>query len=399
MASAPSERPTCAHDSRQISGINWLTSSFLIGTLLIALSLTPIYIWRFGFGALELTLFLSMFVLSGMSITAGYHRLFAHKAFRARWPLRLSAALFGAATFEMSILQWCSEHRYHHKHTDDVDDPHGIHHGFFWAHVGWLLVELTPEHQLSNVDDLRRDRIVAWQHRHYLLVAIAMGFLLPMAVGAVWGWLAHGAPLIGLLGGFLFGGCLRIVVVQHLTFLINSWAHSFGRRPYDRSVSARDSGLLALFTFGEGYHNYHHAFQNDYRNGVRPWQFDPTKWSIWLFSKLGLTANLRRVPLETIRLAQLKGERALLDRRLGETQCEISQALSQALHSLESKLEEIHLRFRQLRAQSARLAERGRAERKRKVRQLQREIRSARREFRSHFKAWRLMHRQAWALA
>ncbi|HJT82800.1 MAG TPA: acyl-CoA desaturase [Chthoniobacterales bacterium] len=118
---------------------------------------------------------------------------------------------------------------------------------------------------------------------------------MPALLGAVWdGW-------VGALGGFLIGGVARVVVLQHCTFLINSACHTIGTQPYSKRCSARDSFVLALFTFGEGYHNYHHEFQHDYRNGVQPWQWDPTKWLIWIFSKIGLTSDLRRVPKETIR--------------------------------------------------------------------------------------------------
>ena len=119
-------------------------------------------------------------------------------------------------------------------------------------------------------------------------------------LGAAWnGW-------SGALGGFLIAGVARVVVLQHCTFLINSACHVFGAQPYSKKCSARDSFLMALFTFGEGYHNYHHEFQYDYRNGVKPWQFDPTKWMIWSLSKLGLARNLRSVPAEKIRLAEAR---------------------------------------------------------------------------------------------
>jgi hypothetical protein len=118
-------------------------------------------------------------------------------------------------------------------------------------------------------------------------------------VDTVVGW-------VGALGGFLIGGVAKVVVLQHCTFLINSACHTIGRQPYSTRCSARDSLFLALFTFGEGYHNYHHEFQHDYRNGVKPWQWDPTKWLIWILSKLGLTGNLRRVPREAIESTQAR---------------------------------------------------------------------------------------------
>lgn len=138
-----------------------------------------------------------------------------------------------------------------------------------------------------------------WQHRWVQLIAVVVGFILPALLGFAWnGW-------EGALGGFLFAGVLRVVVVQHSTFFINSLCHTIGRRPYSGKSSARDSGILAFFTFGEGYHNYHHTFQYDYRNGIKKFSFDPTKWAIWLLSKVGLTSNLKRVPTEKIVLAEM----------------------------------------------------------------------------------------------
>jgi stearoyl-CoA desaturase (delta-9 desaturase) len=141
---------------------------------------------------------------------------------------------------------------------------------------------------------------VMWQHRYIHLLAVAVSFGLPALLGFAWnGW-------IGALGGFLIGGVAKVCVLQHGTFLINSACHTIGRQPYSARCSARDSFLMALFTFGEGYHNYHHEFPHDYRNGVKPWEWDPTKWVIWILSKLGLVGNLRRVAREAIASAQFR---------------------------------------------------------------------------------------------
>ena len=129
-------------------------------------------------------------------------------------------------------------------------------------------------------------------------------------IGFMWGgW-------ISALGAFLIAGVARIVVLQHCTFCINSLCHYLGERPYSSKCSARDSWLMAIVTLGEGYHNYHHEFQYDYRNGVKPWQFDPTKWVIWTLSKLGLVRKLRRVPQEKILLAELAETQRRLETRL-----------------------------------------------------------------------------------
>jgi stearoyl-CoA desaturase (Delta-9 desaturase) len=278
--------------------INWVSSSFLIGTALLTVTALPVYLWFFGFDWFHAGMFFVMFILTGFSITAGYHRFFAHKTYEARWPLRLMVLIFGAAAFENSVLMWTSDHRRHHKHTDHDDDPYNITKGFFHAHMGWMLFKLNPEPPLDNVPDLESDALVRWQHRYVFLLAVLVGFVLPALAGFLYnGW-------VGALGGFLIGGIARVVATQHTTFFINSACHSMGRQPYSKRCTARDSFLLAIFTLGEGYHNYHHEFQYDYRNGVKPWQWDPTKWLIWVLSKLGVTSHLRRVPAEKIIAAQ-----------------------------------------------------------------------------------------------
>ena len=278
--------------------INWITSSFLFGTLLLTLTVVPIYFWKHGLDWFQVALFFFMFAASAMSITLGYHRLFSHKAFQAHWLVRLFTLLFGASAFENSALMWSSEHRRHHKHVDHEEDPYDITKGLFWAHIGWLLVKINPEPPFDNVADLQKDKLVMWQHRYVQWIAVAMAFGFPALLGALW----NGAE--GAMSAFLLAGVARVVGVQHSTFCINSLCHTVGKRPYSSRCSARDSWMMALVTFGEGYHNYHHEFQHDYRNGVKPWQFDPTKWAIWLMSKIGLTEGLRRVPDDKILAAQ-----------------------------------------------------------------------------------------------
>lgn len=278
--------------------INWVTSSFLMGTALLTLIGLPIYFWFFDLNWFQVVMFFVLGALTGFSITAGYHRLFAHKTYEAKWPMRLLVLIFGASAFENSVLEWTSDHRRHHKHTDHEDDPYNIQKGFFHAHMGWLLFKLNAEPPLDNVPDLERDPLVRWQHRHVHVLAVLIGFVLPTVAGFLYdGW-------AGALGGFVISGVARVVAIQHTTFFINSACHCMGRQPYSTRCSARDSFFLALFTLGEGYHNYHHEFQQDYRNGVKPWQWDPTKWLIWTLSKLGVTSSLRRVAPEKIAAAE-----------------------------------------------------------------------------------------------
>jgi len=289
------------------SRVNWITSSFLIGTLFLTLTAVPLYLWHYGLNWFQITLFWVMFSFTGFSITLGYHRLFSHLAFKAHWSIRLFTLIFGAAAFENSALMWCSEHRRHHKHVDHEEDPYDISKGFFHAHIGWLLFKIKPQPPFDNVPDLDRDSLVRLQHRYIHLLAALVSFGLP----AFLGWLYQGP--VGALGGFLIAGVARVVCVQHCTFFINSACHTLGSQPYSSRCSARDSWLMALLTFGEGYHNYHHEFQHDYRNGVKPWQFDPTKWTIWCLNKLGLTTHLRQVSPHAIFLAELRETQRTLD--------------------------------------------------------------------------------------
>ncbi len=249
---------------------------------------------QFSWWSLGLGLFYSW--ICTLSISAGYHRLFSHPTYRTRGFLRALYLFFGAASIQNSALKWSSDHRIHHGKVDREEDPYNIRKGFWWAHIGWVLHK-APEPSFDNVPDLKRDRLVMWQHEHYLLTAILSGGVLPLALGFLWG---------DPIGALLVAGFLRLVVEWHSTFSINSVAHVLGRRPYSLANSARDSFLTALVTMGEGYHNFHHRFANDYRNGVRWFHFDPTKWWLWSLSKLHLTWDLKRVPKEAIRSARAR---------------------------------------------------------------------------------------------
>jgi stearoyl-CoA desaturase (delta-9 desaturase) len=230
----------------------------------------------------------------------GYHRLFAHRSYRASAPLRLAYLLFGAAAVQNSALRWATDHRVHHAHTDEQADPYSIARGFWWAHMGWVLFHKPERAAKIEAPDLERDPLVAFQHRHYVPLAAVFGALLPAALGLLWG---------DPLGALLVVGFLRLALQWHVTFSINSFAHWIGRQPYCTDSSARDSGLTALISLGEGYHNFHHRFQSDYRNGVRWWHFDPTKWMVWSCSLVGLAHGLTRTPDAAVARARRKAGR------------------------------------------------------------------------------------------
>lgn len=305
--------------------VNWKTSVFLAVINTLAITAVPLYIWHYGLDWFQVSLFFAFFIATGLSITLGYHRLFSHLSFKARTPVKLATLIFGACAFENSALDWSSDHRKHHKHVDHDDDPYDISKGFLWAHIGWLLFKLGPEQPMDNVNDLKRDPLVMWQHRWCIPMAFIVGFGLPALLGYWWNGSA------GALGAFLLAGVLRVFAVQHSTFFINSVCHTVGNQPYSSRCSARDSAIMALFTFGEGYHNYHHEFQHDYRNGVKKSNFDPTKWTIWTLEKFGLVSDLRRVPDEKILLAEMNEARRRAEHKLQQPET-ISIALGKQVH-------------------------------------------------------------------
>ncbi|MDX9874148.1 MAG: fatty acid desaturase [Spongiibacteraceae bacterium] len=292
--------------------INWLAAVVLLTTPVIALIAVPWYGIVHGFGAAHWAVFVLLVALNGLSITAGYHRLWAHRAYNAHPALRWLLALFGAAATQNSILVWASGHRRHHRHVDDNEhDPYSARKGFWFSHMGWMLRHYPAgRDDFSNARDLQNDPVVAFQHRYYIPLALIMNFTPPLLAGLLLG---------DMLGHFLLGGVLRLVVSHHVTFFINSLAHMWGRRPYTDTNTARDNGWLALVTYGEGYHNFHHMFQHDYRNGVRWYQYDPTKWLIYAASKIGLASDLKRV--EPFRIQQ-----ALLDMQFKRAQERLQRA-------------------------------------------------------------------------
>lgn len=278
--------------------INWIAIFALVFLPIVAVIAIPLYAYHHDF---SLASWVSMFVLLGMSslgITAGYHRLWAHRAYEATLPLKIILMIMGTFAVQNSILFWASGHRTHHRHVDDIEkDPYSIKKGFWYAHLGWMLRDYpAAEPNFKNAPDLLNDKLVMFQHKYYILLVIAVHVVIlgavGWAVGDVWGVM-------------LLGGLVRLILSHHVTFFINSLCHMWGKRPYTDENTARDNFWLAIATWGEGYHNYHHIFQYDYRNGVKWWQYDPTKWLIWSCSKLGLAKNLRRIPSFNIQKAEL----------------------------------------------------------------------------------------------
>lgn len=289
--------------------LDWVNTLFLIVTPIVAFGGTAWYAWNHGVTWLEVANFAVMSALTSLCVTGGYHRYYSHRAYECSKPVQLFYLVFGAAAVENSVINWCSDHRYHHRYVDKDEDPYNILKGGLYAHMGWILFKDTRDQKrrFENIPDLMKDPLVMWQHRWYLWLVVAVTFALPTYVG-----LLEGRPV----GGLLWGGFLRVVFVHHTTFFINSLAHLYGERPYSLKDTARDSWLLAPLTFGEGYHNFHHKFQFDYRNGHRWWHFDVAKWFINALAWLGQASKLKRAPEAMILKARLEVEKELLAARL-----------------------------------------------------------------------------------
>lgn len=278
------------------SKIKWINLLFLTLTPLVSAGCLYM-IWP-GLDSAHIALFVICYSISNLAITVGYHRYFAHRSFRVHSFLEWLFVLVGAGSFQGSALQWSTDHRRHHRKVDSDEDPYSITKGFWHAHIGWLLRHDTHPLSRQFPRDLLESAAVRFQHKFYVPIALGVGFLLPAFAGWALG--------LGFFPSLIVGGLVRTVLSQHSTFLINSAAHAFGSQPYTDTNSARDSFWLAVLTFGEGYHNFHHIFQSDYRNGVRWYHWDPSKWIIGGLKLTGLASRLVKVPEKEILRARLE---------------------------------------------------------------------------------------------
>lgn len=266
--------------------MNWPVAIFLAICPFIGIIGTCVYVYFYGISFIEPLLLILFWFISGMGITMGYHRLFSHKSFKTNTIIEWILMICGSLALQNTILKWCSDHRKHHNFPEMEKDPYSIKKGFWHAHIGWIL-EKTPvdNNRIVGVKDLEKKSAVIFQNKYYFHIAVLVGFLIPLLIGFY-----YERPL----GALLWGVFLRITLVHHATFFVNSLCHFVGNRTYDVYSTARDSWIVSLFTFGEGYHNYHHKFPADFRNGVRWFAFDPSKWLISILSLFKLTKDLKR---------------------------------------------------------------------------------------------------------
>ena len=261
----------------------------------------------------DLVVFAITYVLCGIGVTVGFHRLFTHRSFKTSTPVRALLAVLGSAAIEGPVIEWVATHRQHHRYSDQQGDPHSPHvnraagfrgalAGLAHAHLGWLFrgEELASEQVYAP--DLLADPVIAFVNRTFLLWVLA-GLAFPFGLGV-----ALTGSVAGGLTGLLWGGAVRIFVLHHSTFSINSLCHYFGRQGFETGDQSRNLLWLSLPTLGEAWHNNHHAFPTSARHGLRWWQLDPSGWLISGLERLGLVWDVVSISPER-QLAKAPGRR------------------------------------------------------------------------------------------
>jgi stearoyl-CoA desaturase (delta-9 desaturase) len=349
---------------------DWVNIIFLTLTPVIGIAGTALYTWKNGIELWMPILTVLMYAAVGISICAGYHRFFSHKSYEASAPVQIFYAVFGALAAQNSILWWSSSHRVHHKYVDRDWDPYNIKRGFWWAHIVWIFYKNDErDTTFANSPDLMANKIVMWQHRWHKVILIAFGFGFPTLVGA-----AFGDPIAGLL----WGGFLRIAIIHHTTFFVNSLAHTLGKPLYNAEVSAKDNWLVALLTLGEGYHSFHHRFPADFRNGIRWYQWDPAKWWIRGLRALGLAHDLRSTPPPQIEAARMRAAILEVEQRVAAAHTSVAEEFRRRVTAAGEHLDQAVALWRQHVEEKAEGLSKSWRETRRKARE---EVKRSRREW------------------
>lgn len=282
--------------------INWITSSVLIILPVIVIALTIIYGYTYGIGKFEILLCIGAYYACNISVGLGFHRLWSHASYKINKFLECLLMLVSAGTLQGPAIAWASDHKFHHAFPDTERDPHtpvkykNKLKGFLWAHIGWMLVgEMT----IKNIDKgtaatLGRNKILVFQLKYYWQLATLMNTAVPALIG----YFCGNQDMQSAFAGLIFMGLGR-ALQQQMTFCVNSVCHIVGNKKYANDTSG-DVWWLFFLLLGENWHNFHHAFGNDYRNGHKWYHFDVHKWLIALLEKLGLASNLIRTPKERI---------------------------------------------------------------------------------------------------
>jgi len=240
---------------------------------------------------------------SALGVTAGAHRLWAHRTYRAKLPLRIFLAICNTAAFQNHIYEWSRDHRVHHKYSETHADPHNVNRGFFFAHMGWLCVRKHPDviskGRKLDLSDLVADPVVMIQKRFYLPGVALFCFTLPAVIPHLfWGE--------SLINAYFFSSLLRYAMLLHFTWCVNSVAHLWGSRPYDKTISPVENIFVSMGAAGEGFHNYHHTFPQDYSTSEYGWKFNMSTMFIDVMAAIGQAYNRRKISPEIVLMRKLR---------------------------------------------------------------------------------------------
>jgi stearoyl-CoA desaturase (delta-9 desaturase) len=284
------------------------TSERVVRTLVFGLPLAALVCggWLAWGGTLhwqDLVVLAITYALTGLGITVGFHRLFTHRSFKTTRGVRAVLAVLGSMAVEGSVIEWVATHRKHHSYSDQLGDPHsphvgrspgwrGVLRGLVHAHIGWMFRGKDMANPARYAKDLLADRDLRFISRTFPLW-VAVGLAVPFGLGV-----ALTGSIVGGLTGLLWGGLVRVFLLHHATFSINSLCHVFGRRPFATGDESRNLAWLAPLAFGEAWHNNHHAFPTSARHGLRRWQVDPGAWVIAGLERCRLAWDVVRISPE-----------------------------------------------------------------------------------------------------
>jgi stearoyl-CoA desaturase (Delta-9 desaturase) len=260
----------------------------------IGLGVAAWQLWNSWLHWYDIVAFLAVYIPTGLGVTVGFHRLFTHRSFKTGPITRGVLAALGSAAIEGPVIAWVADHRKHHAFSDEEGDPHSPHvdhgglRGLFHAHMGWLFVHDQRALKTRYAPDLIADPVVSFVNRTFLLWVFA-GFVLPFTIGFI-----LGGTLVAALSSLLWGGLIRIFCLHHVTYSINSLCHVFGRRDFETGDESRNLAWLAIPSFGESWHNNHHAFPTSSVHGLKWWQIDLSSMVIRTMEKLGLAWDVVR---------------------------------------------------------------------------------------------------------
>jgi stearoyl-CoA desaturase (delta-9 desaturase) len=286
----------------------WTANFLAVVVPFLAVGAAALFLWGWGLHWVDLGLLLGMYLLTGLGITVGFHRLFTHRSFEAHRITQFVLAILGSMAVQGPLFRWVALHRRHHQHSDRPGDPHsphlhgqgifGVVRGLWHAHLGWVF-QPDPQDLGHYVKDLQQGRLLRGVNALFVLW-VALGLLVPAALGG-----AITLSWVGALTGLIWGGLVRVFLVHHVTWSVNSVCHLWGTRPYNSGDESRNNFVVGVLAMGEGWHNTHHAFPTSARHGLRWWELDFSYGVIRCLALLHLAWNVK-VPSKQ---AQAKGRR------------------------------------------------------------------------------------------